>query len=127
MLALDFKVSMNNHHQLDMTFNGKQITHLIITPTKRLFGDPVEILDFPPAQVVADDGLGCERAIGADEIAPLLVADDTIDDQSDTMTARQTTSGRLELVAGAVDGHEVKRPLGQALPTASPEGCDLRS
>ncbi len=80
-LTLDFKVSMSHHHQLDMTFNRKQIAHLIISPAERLFGEPVEILDFPPAQVVADNGLGCKRLVSADEIAPLPLSDDTVDDQ----------------------------------------------
>ena len=114
-LTLDFKVCMSHHHQLDMTFNRKQIAHLIITPAERLLGESVEILDFPPAQIVADNGLGRERLIGADEIAPFPLPDDSVNDQSGAMTARQATSGRPDLVASGVDGHEVKRPLGQDL------------
>ena len=98
-----------------MAFNSEQIPHLIITPAQRLFGNAVEILDFPPAPVVADDSLGRERLIGANEIAPLLQSDDTIDDQSDAVSTRQATGGRPDLVAGGVDGHEVKRPLRQDL------------
>ncbi len=107
ILTSNLKVSMSNHHQLDMAFNSKQITHLIITPTKGLLGDTVEILDFPPAQVVADNGLRCERVIGADKIAPRSLPNDTIDDQSDTMSTGQTPA------------------WARSASIASPAGCEL--
>jgi len=91
LLTFEFQVSMSNHHKLDMAFNSEQIPHLIMTPAQRLLGNAVEILDFPPAPVVADDSLGRERLIGANKIAPLLQSDDTIDDQFDAVTTRQAT------------------------------------
>ena len=68
VLAFNLEISVSNHHQLNMAFNGEQIPHLIIAPAQRLFGESVEILDFPPSQVVADDSLGCQCRISADQV-----------------------------------------------------------
>ena len=60
-LSLNLEIGMSHHHQSDMTFNGEQLPYLIVPPTKRLLGNTVEILDFPPDQIVTDDRLGRER------------------------------------------------------------------
>jgi hypothetical protein len=60
-LPLHFQIGVGHHHQLHMTFHRKEVSHLVIAPTERLLGDAVEILDFPPSQVVADNGLGRGR------------------------------------------------------------------
>ena len=86
LLSLNLEIGMSYHHQLDVAFNGEQVSYLIISPPKRLLGNAVEILDFPPSQVVTDDRLGRKRQIGADQIAPLFLSDDAIDDQLNPMS-----------------------------------------
>jgi hypothetical protein len=44
-LPLDFQIGVGHHHQLHVTFNRKEVSHLVITPTERLLGDAVEILN----------------------------------------------------------------------------------
>jgi hypothetical protein len=44
-LSLEFQVSMSHHHQLHMTLDRKEVSHLVIAPTERLLGDTIEILN----------------------------------------------------------------------------------
>jgi hypothetical protein len=85
---------MGDHHQQHMPFNGNQAMHLVIAPPQKLFSGAVEILDFPPDQVIAEDGVRRQRQVGADQIVPFLMVIATIGDQFDPMITRQLSNCR---------------------------------